>query len=92
MLADIVNVLNLPVYVIGGNVAAAWDAFAPSMFEELHQRSLIYAATAPGDSSGESQDTAQSVGIKQWKTVVKRALLGGDAGLFGGARLTTIVG
>ena len=88
LLADIVNVLNLPVYVVGGNVAAAWDAFAPSMFEELGQRSLIYAATAPGDPSGASQNEA--VGIKQWTTVVKRALLGGDAGLFGGARLPSI--
>ena len=66
-LADIVNVLNLPVYVVGGNVAAAWDAFAPRMFEELAQRSLIYAATAPGDPSGAS--LSASVGIKQWTTV-----------------------
>jgi len=28
--------------------------------------------------------------LKQWTTVIKRALLGGDAGLFGGARLTTL--
>jgi glucokinase len=88
LLADIVNVLNLPVYVVGGNVAAAWDAFAPRMFEELAQRSLIYAATAPGDTSGTSKNA--SVGIKQWTTVVKRAMLGGDAGLFGGARLPSI--
>jgi len=90
LLADIVNVLNLPVYVIGGNVVTAWDAFAPSMFEELAQRSLIYAATAPGDPLGKKQDATHSVGIKQWTTVVKRALLGGDAGLFGGARLPSI--
>jgi glucokinase len=88
LLADIVNILNLPVYVVGGNVVAAWDAFAPRMFEELAQRSLIYAATAPGDPSGTSQNA--SVGIKQWTTVVKRAMLGGDAGLFGGARLPSI--
>ena len=88
LLADIVNILNLPVYVVGGNVAAAWDAFAPRMFEELAQRSLIYAATASGDPSGTSKNA--SVGIKQWTTVVKRAMLGGDAGLFGGARLPSI--
>ena len=28
----IINVLNLEMYVIGGGVASAWDAFAPSMF------------------------------------------------------------
>src|ERR1700756_5738563 len=96
LLADIVNVLNLPVYVIGGGVASAWDAFAPSMFEEVRNRSLIYAATVPEDSSGEKRNTAKaspvmdtrSTELKQWTTVIKRALLGGDAGLFGGARLT----
>jgi len=87
LLADIVNVLNLPVYVIGGGVASAWDAFAPSMFEELRERSLIYAATASDDSSG---NAAQPGGAKRWTTVIKRAELGGDAGLYGGARLPTI--
>jgi glucokinase len=101
LLADIVNVLNLPVYVVGGGVASAWDAFAPSMFEEVRSRSLIYAATAPEDSTGQKCDTgehssavmgkaARSTELKQWTTVIKRALLGGDAGLFGGARLTTL--
>lgn len=101
LLADIVNVLNLPVYVIGGGVASAWDAFAPSMFEEVRSRSLIYAATAPEDSPGEKRDSAKASSVatsvdtrptelKQWTTVIKRALLGGDAGLFGGARLTTL--
>jgi glucokinase len=88
LLADIVNVLNLPVYVIGGGVASEWDAFAPSMFEELHERSLIYAATASEEPSGQNQPS----GAKRWTTVIKRAMLGGDAGLYGGARLTTISG
>ena len=96
LLADIVNVLNLPVYVIGGGVASAWDAFAPSMFEEVRHRSLIYAATAPEDSLGEKQATAEPskdsrpTELRQWTTVIKRALLGGDAGLFGGARLPSL--
>jgi glucokinase len=89
LLADIVNVLNLPVYVIGGGVASAWDAFAPSMFEELRERSLIYAATAAEDSSG---NAGQPSDTKRWTTVIKRATLGGDAGLYGGARLPTISG
>lgn len=42
-LAGLVNGLNLPLYVIGGGVAAAWDAFAPAMLEQLTGRSYIFA-------------------------------------------------
>ena len=49
MLAGAVNVLNLDMYVLGGGVSAAWDAFAPTMFEELRSRSIVYAATAPAN-------------------------------------------
>jgi len=49
LLAGLVNVLNLEMYVLGGGVASAWDAYAPTMFEELRARSLVYSATAPGD-------------------------------------------
>lgn len=71
-----VNALNLPMYVIGGGASSAWDAFAPTMFEELKVRSLIYGLTAP-DRKG--------VGPKH--TVVTIALMGGDAGLYGAARM-----
>jgi predicted NBD/HSP70 family sugar kinase len=30
LLADLINVLNLDMFVIGGGVVSAWDAFAPS--------------------------------------------------------------
>ena len=30
LLADLINVLNLEMYVLGGGVASAWDAYAPS--------------------------------------------------------------
>src|SRR5208282_5293546 len=49
LLAGMINVLNLDMFVIGGGVSSAWDAYAPTMFEELLARSLIYAATAPAD-------------------------------------------
>jgi len=71
-----VNALNLPMYVIGGGVASAWEAFAPTMFEELKVRSSIYSLTAP--------DHVQQ---GQKHTVVTIALLGSDAGLYGAARL-----
>jgi glucokinase len=71
-----VNALNVPMYVIGGGVASAWDAFAPTMFQELKVRSFIYSITAPDK-------------VEQGKkhTVVTIALMGSDAGLYGAARL-----
>ena len=57
LLADLINVLNLDMFVIGGGVSSAWDAYAPSMFDELRVRSLVYAATAPADhSSGKEKE------------------------------------
>src|SRR5581483_10796417 len=53
VIADLVNALNLEMYVIGGGVSSAWDAFAPAMFEELRQRSMVYAATAPAYHAGD---------------------------------------
>ena len=75
-IGGMVNALNLPMYVIGGGVASAWDAFAPTMFEEMKVRSSIYSLTAP--------DRVEP-GAKH--TVVTIALLGSDAGLYGAARL-----
>ncbi|HVO81776.1 MAG TPA: ROK family protein [Terriglobales bacterium] len=82
-LATIVNGLNLSMYVIGGGLSGAWDAFSPTMFREVRDRSMVYAATAP-----ESSDDIQPDG----KTVITRARLGSDAGLFGAARLATVSG
>jgi glucokinase len=90
-LATLVNVLNLPVYVIGGGAASAWDAFAPSLFAELNQRSLVYAANAMNDPPGNNESSSPQVksGAAQ-PTIVTRALLGSDAGLYGAARLPII--
>lgn len=74
-IADLINVLNLPIYVIGGGVASAWDAFLPPLLEEVRKRSFVYRATAP-----ESASAGQ-------KTIITQALLGSDAGLYGAARL-----
>ncbi len=40
-LAVLVNSLNLPLYVLGGGVTAAWELFAPKMFDELSQGSSM---------------------------------------------------
>ena len=91
VLSAMVNSLNLPIYVIGGGVASAWEAFAPSIFEELCQRCMVYAATAPPDplaqGGGASAHVEPGPGRK---TIITRALLGSDAGLFGAARLPMI--
>lgn len=71
LIAAQVNTFNLPMYVIGGGVSEAWEMFSPAMFEEVRQRSFVYAATSTGKSA----------------TVITRAKLGSDAGLFGAARL-----
>jgi glucokinase len=44
-LANLINIFNFPLYLLTGGPVAAWDLFAPSMFNEIEQRSLIYART-----------------------------------------------
>lgn len=75
-IGGMVNALNLPMYVIGGGVASAWETFAPTMFQEMKVRSSIYSITAP-----------DHVGQGGKHTVVTIALLGSEAGLYGAARL-----
>ena len=76
-LANLVSTLNLPLYVIGGGVIAAWELFAPAMFAELERGSYIYRLTKPAN-----------VGVPQTgKTNVFPAQLGPDSGLLGAAML-----
>src|SRR5882724_7932934 len=86
-IADLVNALNLPMYVVGGGVSSAWEAFSPFIFEELRQRSMVYAATAPATLTDGHGDSAQVEPGGPTKTIITRALLGSDAGLYGAARL-----
>jgi glucokinase len=91
VLSTLVNSLNLPIYVIGGGVAGAWEAFSPAIFAELRRRSLVYAATAPHDPSATHEGASAHVKAGPGhKTIVTRALLGSDAGLFGAARLPMV--
>jgi glucokinase len=97
LLADLVNVLNLDMYVIGGGVSSAWDAYAPNMFEELRERSLVYAATAAvnplmNDMSKHEGASAQTESRTERKTIITRALLGSDAGLYGAAHAAVTAG
>jgi glucokinase len=74
-LAGLINIFNLPLYVIGGGVANSWELMAPSIFEELEKRSYVYALTAPGrPASGRMPGGG---------TQVLPAKLGPEAGLLG---------
>jgi glucokinase len=75
----LVNTLNLPLYVVGGGVSAAWDLFAPRMMEELRIRSYVYRLTAPNEDESRSRSPR--------KTHVVRAELGSDAGILGACLL-----
>jgi glucokinase len=75
-------------YVVGGGVSSAWQAFSPFIFEELRQRSLVYAATAPASPLSDGEGASGHVGPEgSTKTIVTLALLGSDAGLYGAAQL-----
>ena len=77
-LANLINAFNLPMYIIGGGVAKAWDQFSPAMFRELHERSIVFRA-------GEQEKRSHR------STEVRPALLQDHAGLLGAARLPMIV-
>jgi glucokinase len=88
LMADLVNILDLDMFVIGGGVVSAWDAFAPKMFAELRERSLVYAASAPDEPVGPKEGaSAQIANYTRKKTIITQSLLGSDAGLYGAARL-----
>lgn len=88
LMADLVNILDLDMFVIGGGVVSAWDAFAPKMFSELRERSLVYAASAPDEPAGKKEGaSAQIANYTRKKTIITQALLGSDAGLYGAARI-----
>jgi len=66
VLADLINIFNAPLYLLGGGLTGAWERFEASMRAELCHRSFTYRKFPPR---------------------VERAVLGGDAGLFGSACL-----
>lgn len=76
VLSSLVDALNLSMYVIGGGVSSAWEAFSPALFRELSRRSIVFRASDPAENRPGKK-----------KTIVTRALLGSDAGLIGAARL-----
>jgi glucokinase len=43
-LANLINALNFPLYVIGGGMSRAWEVFSPALLEELRRRSIVFRA------------------------------------------------
>ena len=74
----LVNTLNLPLFVVGGGLAEAWDVFSPWMFHEMRHRSYVYRLTDPD---------AFAATVIGGKTQVLRAALGPNAGLLGACLL-----
>jgi glucokinase len=77
-LAGLVNTLNLPLYVVGGGLAQAWDLFSAKMFAELKHRSYVYRFT-----DGE----IDAFGHRSAKTYVEPAELGAESGILGACLL-----
>jgi glucokinase len=73
-LANLINALNLPLYVIGGGLAGAWDAFCPALLRELKCRSIVFRAGEP-------------LQAQHRNTTITRSSLDDSAGLLGAARL-----
>lgn len=92
VVAGLINTFNLPIYVIGGGVSSAWDAFSPTMFETAQQRSYVYRNTAPREKTTGVEGTQihDDALPTRRSTIITRALLGSDAGLIGAAHLPMI--
>jgi len=76
-LAGLVSTLDLPLYIIGGGVASAWELFSEQMFKTLEENSYVYRLGAP----------TQLLKKEQNKTFVCPAQIGPGAGLLGAAML-----
>lgn len=76
-LANLVNVLDLPLYTLGGGVSAAWELYAPRMFATLEEFSYVYRMSRP----------ARTDQFEPGRTHICRARLGSDAGVLGAASL-----
>lgn len=80
-LANLVNTLDLPLYVLGGGVAAAWPLFAGRMFETVREMSYVYRMLMPKDAKAFEPGTIH----------IARAQLS-DAGIVGAAMLPLTAG
>jgi len=77
-LAAMIDILNLPLYVIGGGMTNAWDLFSPRLFAEIQVRSYVYQL---------NDGKVDEFGYTSRMTHVVPAQLGAEAGLLGACLL-----
>jgi glucokinase len=77
-IASTINMLDLPLYVVGGGVADAWALFAKSLFQSVAKHSYVYELSRP------CQDERYESG----SPFITRAMLGPQAGLLGAALIS----
>jgi glucokinase len=75
--ANVINTLDLPIVVIGGGVASAWPHFQDSMFQAVHEYSVVYRLVGPTQRETQEDNC----------TFICPATLGPAAGLLGAALL-----
>jgi len=80
-LAAMIDILNLPLYVIGGGMTNAWDLFSPRLFAELESRSYVYFL---------NNGNIDTSGYRSRMTHVVPAQLGSEAGLLGACLLPLV--
>ncbi len=76
-LAGLINLLDLPLIIVGGGLAGAWNLFSPSMFDAVQRYSIVYRLGAPN----------QRERMETNRTFICPAELGSSAGLLGAALL-----
>jgi glucokinase len=76
-IASLINTLDLPLIVVGGGVASAWNLFSPKMFESVREYSYVYRLGEPTQRETMEKD----------RTFIRPAALGPAAGLLGAALL-----
>lgn len=76
-IANLINTLDLPMIVIGGGMARAWELFSPAMFEAVHDFSVVYRLVEPTQRIHQEKD----------QTYIRPATIGPSAGLLGAGML-----
>ncbi len=76
-IANLISTLDLPMIVVGGGMAVAWDLFSPAMFDSVRRFSVVYRLAEP----------AQRGELEVDHTFIRPALLGPSAGLLGAGLL-----
>jgi glucokinase len=79
-IAGIVNTLDLPLYVVGGGVADAWDLFSPALLHTVSKHSYVYQLSQP----------TQFEIYEPGRPFITRAKLGSQAGLLGAAMVSLV--